>query len=264
MCAAVDLERQLACGRRRAARPRAPKSSRCSVLEITPGCAGAAAGRAAAARPARRRPTRCRPAARRAVSRPRTPASRLGVERFGVERQRAHARSAGFVQELLEDQRRGRRVEVARRPRRAPRSVGVALVDLVHRQAEARRAAAAEAARARAYCRAAAPSGWNGHADDQRRRLPFGDQPRDASKRASPSAATVQQRRGAARSANCRSPTPTRRRRRNRKRERSGRRERQARRSAHACPASELSMRGVDAEQRQRLVVALARPACRR
>ena len=135
------------------------------------GCAGAAAGRAAGARPARRRRTRCPPARLSGCSRPRTPPQQVGVQRFGVEVQQcAHGRR------LRRNWSRISAAEAASTSRRAGGQRlggGVALVDLVHRQAEAARATGGRsAARARVLSCARAV-GMEGHADDQRVGLPF-------------------------------------------------------------------------------------------
>ncbi len=114
---ALDLERQLgvagAGGEAAAGEVVAVQRARDHA-----GLAGEAAGRAAAARPARRRPTRCRPGPPSALSRPRTPASRPAYSASASSSMRLMSAPR---QELLEDQRRGRGVEVARAARHARR-----------------------------------------------------------------------------------------------------------------------------------------------
>ena len=169
-----------------AARPRAPKSSRCKVLRDHAVRAGAGPGRAAAARPARRRRTRCRPARASGAQQAAHAAQQVGgtaLRRRGAECWLIR----GVAQKLFEDHRRRRRVGIGRAFAPAPRR-GVALVDLVHRQLEAAAQLAREAARA-ARIVVLGAVGVERHADHQRVGLPFGDQRcRSAAKRASPSA----------------------------------------------------------------------------
>ena len=200
-------------------------------------------------------------------------AEQLGVERFGVELSRVDrlggvmAGSARYCSRMIAAARAASTIGARRRCARLGRRV--ALVDLVHRQAEAAVQLAREAPRApRVVVRRAV--GMERHADDQRSRAAT----RRSARRSRRSAPRPRRRPSSAASPCASASCRWRRRRggcRNRKRERtsgSG-----ARPAAHAAqrrrrlmraPPPELSMRGVDAEQRQRLVVALARPACRR
>ena len=190
----------------------------------------------------------------------------LGVERFGVEGQRLMRAPSGARrarQVLVEDDRGGGRVEVARARAALRLGRGVALVDLVHRQAEARLAAARER-RARGGVDVRRAVGMARDADDQRVGLPFGDQradrvePRPSPCDAMRAAAARGPRQGVAGGdadapgAEIESEKGER---------RTGTEDARAR--PHACPASWLSMPG-----RCRAATApcrsAARPACRR
>ena len=127
--------------------------------------AGAAAGRprsacsrSASQAPPDQMPTSTRVGRAAAAARR---ASSSAVQRLGVGLQQVAAGSWQAPQELFEDQRGRAGVGIAG-------AVGerlggaVALVDLVHRQLEARRAAGARSARARRVLSCSAPSGWNG------------------------------------------------------------------------------------------------------
>ena len=187
----------------------------------------------------------------------------VGVQRFGVEAARCsmarRLRSRhGSLRNCSRMIAAARGVEVARARRRAPRWWCSARRPRAP-AGRSGRAAGAEAARARGVVVRGAV-GMEGHADHQRVGCHSAISRPIAAKRASPSAAMVRSgvalrgQRVADRDADARAC-------RSRKRGRywtarlGGRAER--RHGAHACPASWLSMRGVDAEQRQRLVVAL-------
>ena len=85
---AVDLERQPVASAP-AARPREPKSSRCSAHEITPCCRAGQVALQALGQPGAARPDADQHACR-GCSSGRTPRSRSRVQRFGVEVQGAH------------------------------------------------------------------------------------------------------------------------------------------------------------------------------
>ena len=233
------VERQLGVRRRRRRGRGEQKSSRCSVLEITPGSPG-------------RPQVALQPLGQPGAARPDADQPPSGLQ------QAAHAGAAGRRRALRRRARCGSCGRLARNcsrisaaaaasrsrgaARRAPRSVRVALVDLVHRQAEAACKLAAEAARALGVVvrrrrrdgrarRRPAPPGC--HSAISRAM---------AAKRASPCGGDGAERRRAARSANCRwrrrpAAVPKSKARKDVDGGSGG-----GRRSAHACPASELSM----------------------
>ena len=139
--------------------------------------------RAAAARPARRRPTRCRPASSRVCSMPPTTGKQVAVRSASASSgSRLHAGGSSLsgaielhaglrsvmhggwldsaaAQVLLEDDRCRARVEIIGAVRTRLRG-RVALVDFVHRQAEAALQFAFRSGAPRAVLTCAVPSGW--------------------------------------------------------------------------------------------------------
>ena len=168
--------------------------------------------------------------------------------------QAAHRRAA--PQELFEDDRGGRGIEIAGAASAAASVVRVALVDLVHRQPEAAVQLAREAPGALGYCRAPRRRGGSGTPTTSASGCHSRISAPMAAKRASPSAAHGASAAAPAASGCCRWP-----RRpaagRNRRPERTAGGSRDARLAAHACPASWLSMRGSTPSSASAALVAL-------
>ena len=164
-------------GRRRRPGRAAPKSSRCSALEMTPCVARQAEvalqplGQPGAAGPdADQRGVRLQQRAHAAEQ-----LARRALRRRGCAGRPARGVMRRLAQELLEDDRGRGRVGVGRAGARAPRSCCSARRPRAPAGRSGRAAGARSAARARVLSCARAV-GMEGHADHQRVGLPLGDQ----------------------------------------------------------------------------------------